>query len=99
MQLKGEDKRLSKLWGTPQSPGGFDATRRVRDQLAIGYPQVKKLSENKFPTMIVVYNSAGEWNLLDEFAITTAMFGEYGFVMQLKPDQRLEVARQGHLGN
>ena len=94
-----EDERLRKLWGTPQSPGAFDATRRVRDKIADGYPQVKKLSGDKSPTMIVVYNNAGEWNLLDHFAITTAMFGEYGFVYESKPDQSIEVTRQGRLKN
>ena len=93
-----EDERHRKLWGTPQSPGGYDATRRVRDKLTHGYPQVKRLSEGRFPTLIVVYNNAGEWNLLSDFAITTAMFGEYGFVLGSKPDQSIEVTRQGHLG-
>jgi len=94
-----EDERLSKIWGTPQSPGAFSVTRRVRDKLAEGYRQVRRLSEGKLPTMIVVYNNAGEWNLLDEFTITTAMFGSYGFVLESQPDQTIEVARQGHLGN
>ncbi|MEJ2702099.1 MAG: hypothetical protein P8Z79_06615 [Sedimentisphaerales bacterium] len=94
-----EDERISKIWGTPQSPGGHDATSRIRDKLAEGYRQVKRLSEGRFPTMIVIYNNAGEWNLLSEFAITTAMFGSYGFVLESQPDQTIEVRRQGHLGN
>jgi hypothetical protein len=88
-----EHERLSKIWGTPQSPGGHDATRRVRDKLAEGYHQVKRLSGGKFPTMIVVYNNAGEWNLLSKFTITTAMFGSYGFVYELQPDRSIEVTR------
>lgn len=95
-----EDERLSKNWGTPQSPGAFSVDRRVRYQLAKGYPQVKRLSEGKLPTMIVVYNNAGEWNLLSEFTITTAMFGSYGIEFESPPDQTImEVKRQGHLGN
>lgn len=94
-----EDERLSKIWDTPQSPGAFSVTRRVHDKLAEGYAQVKRLSEGKLPTMIVVYNNAGEWNLLSEFTITTAMFGSYGFVLESQPDQPIEVRRQGHLGN
>ena len=94
-----EDKRLREIWDTPQSPGAFDATRRIRKMLADGYPQIKRLSEGKFPAMIVIYNNAGEWNLLDAFAITTAMFGDYGFRYESKPDQSLEVTRQVHFGN
>jgi len=94
-----EDERISEIWGTPQSPGGHDATRRVRDKLAEGYRQVKRLSEGKLPTMIVVYNNAGEWNLLDQFTISTAMFGSYGFVYEKLPDRSIEVIRRGHLGN
>ena len=59
-----EDSRHKELWGTPQSPGGFDATNRIQDKLEQGYPQVKRLSKGIFPTMIVIYNNAGEWNLL-----------------------------------
>lgn len=94
-----EDERISKIWGTPQSPGGHDATRRVRDKLAEGYRQVNRLSEGKLPTMIVVYNNAGEWNLLSKFTITTAMFGSYGFVYESMPDLSIEVIRRGHLEN
>lgn len=94
-----EDERLSKIWGTPQSPGAFSVTMRVHDKLAEGYHQVRRLSEGKLPTMIVVYNNAGEWNLLSEFTITTAMFGSYGFVLESQPDQTIEVRCQRHLGN
>ena len=94
-----EDERLSKIWGTPQSPGVFSVTKRVHDKLADGYPQVERLSEGKFPTMIVVYNNAAEWNLLSGFTITTAMFGSYGFVLESQSDETIEVARQGHFGN
>jgi hypothetical protein len=94
-----EDTKHSKTWGTRQSVGAFSVPGRVRDKLTDGYPQVKRLSEGKFPTMIVVYNNAGEWNLLSEFTITTAMFGSYGFVLESQPDQTIEVGRQGHLGN
>jgi len=92
------DARHKELWGTPQSPGGFDATNRIQDKLEQGYPQVKRLSKGIFPTMIVIYNNAGEWNLLSNFAVSTAMFGDYGFVFESKPDQNIEVTRQGHLG-
>jgi len=93
-----EDEKHRKLWGTPESPGGFDASRRVRGKLDDGYPQVKRLAKGQFPTMIVVYNNAGEWNRLSDFAITTAMFGDYGSVFGLKADHSIEVTRQGHLG-
>jgi hypothetical protein len=93
-----EDERLREIWDTPQSPGAFDATKRVRKALTDGYPQIKRLSERTLSAMIVIYNNAGEWNLLNGFAITTAMFGDYGFVFESKPDQSIEVTRHGHPG-
>jgi hypothetical protein len=95
------DEKYRKTWGTPhpQSPGAFSVPKRVRDKLAEGYRQVKRLSGGKFPTMIVVYNNAGEWNLLSKFTIKTAMFGSYGVEFESLPDRSIEVIRRGHLGN
>jgi hypothetical protein len=93
-----EDRRLREIWDTPQSPGAFDATKRVRKKLDDAYPQIKRLSEGKLPAMIVIYNNAGEWNLLNAFAISTAMFGDYGFGFESKPNQLIEVTCQGHFG-
>ena len=94
-----KDEKHRKTWGTPQSPGAFSVPKRVRDKLAEGYRQVKRLSGGKFPTMIVVYNNAGEWNLLSKFTIKTAMFGSYGVEFESLPDRSIEVIRRGHFEN
>jgi hypothetical protein len=52
------------------------------------YPQVKCSSEGKWHTMIVVYNNSGDWNWIDTFAVAKAMFGSYGIVLGLQPNQR-----------
>ncbi len=93
-----EDKERAKTWDTPESCGASDATRRVRKKLDHAYPQVERLALNKCPTMIVIYNNAGEWNLLNGFAVGSAMFGTYGFVFEQRPHGSIEVSRQGHLG-
>jgi hypothetical protein len=94
-----KDEKHRKTWGTPQSPGAFSVPKRVRDKLAEGYRQVRQLSEGRLPTMIVIYNNAGEWNLLSKFTITTAMFGSYGFVYESQLYRSIEVIRRGHLDN
>jgi hypothetical protein len=48
--------------------------------------------------MIVVYNNSGEWNWIDTFTVSKAMFGSYGIVLGLQPDQTIVVAGQGYLG-
>lgn len=55
------DKRLGEVWNTRQSPT-FAPSNRVQGLLEDGYPQVKRSSEGKWPTMIVVYNNSGERN-------------------------------------
>lgn len=93
-----EDERLGEVWGTPQSPGAVAPSDRVQGLLDDGYSQVKRSSEEKLPTMIVVYNNSGEWNWLDTFTIAKAMFGSYGIVLGLQPDQTIEEIGRGYLG-
>jgi hypothetical protein len=92
-----EDKKLADVWGTTQS-FMVAPSDRVQSLLEEGYPQVKRSSEGKWPTMIVVYNNSGRWNWIDSFTVTKAMFGEYGFVLGLQPNQRIAMAGQGYFG-
>ncbi len=93
-----EDKRLGKVWGTPESPGAVAPSDRVQGLLSDGYYQVKCSSEGKWPTMIVVYNNSGDWNWIDTFTIAKAMFGSYGIVFGLRPDQTIDEIGRGYLG-
>jgi hypothetical protein len=82
-----EDRKLAKVWGTPGSPGALAPSDRVQGLLDDGYPQVKRSSEGKWPTMIVVYNNSSDWNWIDTFTVAKAMFGSYGFVLGLRANQ------------
>lgn len=93
-----EDKKLAEVWGTPQSPGAVAPSDRVQGLLEEGYPQIKLSSEGKWPTMIVVYNDSGDWNWIDTFTVAKAMFGTYGIVLGLQPNQTIVVTGQGYLG-
>jgi hypothetical protein len=93
-----EDKKLNEVWGTPQSPGAVAPSDRVQGLLNKGYHQVKRSSEGKWPTMIVVYNNSGEWNWIDTFTVAKAMFGSYGIVFGLQPDQTIDEIGRGYLG-
>jgi hypothetical protein len=92
------DRELAKVWGTPQSPGSVGPSDRVQALLADGYSQIKRSSEGKWPTMIVVFNNSGQWNWIDTFAVSKAMFGSYGIVLGLQPDQTIEVTGYGYMG-
>lgn len=98
LDLNDEDKKLSKVWGTPSSPNAVAPSNRVQGLLADGYSQIKKSSNGMLPTMIVVYNNAGEWNWIDTFTIVKAMFGSYGVVIGLRPEQKIVEIGRGFLG-
>lgn len=93
-----EDKKLAEVWGTPQSPGALAPSDRIQGLLKEAYPQVKRSSEGNWPTMIVVYNNSGDWNWIDTFTVAKAMFGSYGIVLGLQPNQTIAVAGQGYFG-
>lgn len=93
-----EDKKQAQVWGNPESPGALAPSDRVQGLLEEGYPQVKRSSEAKWPTMIVVYNNSGDWNWIDTFTVTIAMFGSFGIVMGLQADQTIAVTGHGYLG-
>jgi len=93
-----ENKKFGEVWGTPQSPGAVAPSDRVQGLLDDGYSQIKRSSEGKWPTMIVVYNNSGEWNWIDTFTVAKAMFGSYGIVLGLQPDQTIDEIGRGYLG-
>lgn len=93
-----EDKKLGEVWGTLQSPGVVAPSDRIQGLLDDGYCQVKRSSEGKLPTMIVVYNNSGAWNWIDTFTVAKAMFGSYGIVLGLQPDQTIDEVGRGYLG-
>ena len=93
-----QDKKLIPVWGTASSPSTVAPSDRVQGLLAEAYPQIKASSEGKRPAMIVVYNNSGQWNWIDAFTVAKAMFGSFGFVLELQPDQAISVAGHGYLG-
>ena len=93
-----DDEKLAKTWCNPNSPPVAASSERVKGLLKRGYPQVKRLSEGKLPTMIVVYNNSGSWNWIDTFSVTKAMFGSCGIVLGLQPNQKVSVVGQGFMG-
>ena len=92
------DRELKDVWGTPESPGSVGPSDRIRSALADGYPQIKRSSEGRLPTMIVVFNNSGSWNWIDTFAVSKAMFGAYGIVLTLQPDETIAVTGYGYMG-
>ena len=94
----GEDNKLSEVWGSPGSPGAEAPSNRVQGLLGKGYPQVKRSSEGKWLTMIVVYNNSGPWNWIDTFTVSKAMFGSFGSEYGLKANHSIAVTGHGYLG-
>lgn len=92
------DEKLAKSWSNPNSPPVPAPSERVKSLLKRGYPQVKRLSDGKLPTMIVVYNNSEIWNWIDTFTVTKAMFGACGIVLRFLPNQTVSVIGQGFFG-
>ena len=93
-----EDKNLAPVWGTPNSSGAVAPSDRVQGLLKKAYPQIKRSCEGMWPTMIVVYNNSGPWNWIDTFTVAKAMFGSFGIVLGLQPDQTIGVSGHGYFG-
>lgn len=92
------DKKLAETWGVQESPGTVAPSNRVRALLAQGYAQIKCSSEGKLPAMIVLYNNSGQWNWIDSFTVSKAMFGSFGIVLGLQSNRTIEVVGHGYLG-
>ena len=73
-------------------------SNRVRTLIVNGYKQVKNSSQGTLPTMIVLYNNSGWSNWIDNFTVSKAMFGSFGFVLGLRQDNTISVAGHGYLG-
>jgi len=94
-----EDKELEEIWGTPESPGVLAPSNRAQGLIADAYPQIKASSRGDRPTMVVVYNNSGDWNWIDAFTVSKAMFGSFGITLGLRSNQNIDVIAQGYLGN
>lgn len=92
-----EDNILQTVWGMPDSPGAVTPSDRVQGLISGGYPQIKHSAGGKAPTMIVVYNNSGDWNWIDAFTVSKAMFGSFGFRLGLRTDQTIAVIRHGYM--
>lgn len=94
-----QDKELTELWGKKDSSGARAPVKRVRGLLDDGYHQIKNSAGGKQPTMMVIYNNSGEWNEIDAFTISTAMFGTLGIKRSLTRSGTLVTTRVGYMGN
>lgn len=73
-------------------------TKRVRDQIAKAYNQLKPYGKAGHPCVIVLFNNAGFMNYIDSFTVTSAMFGGFGFRLTLDESQTIHVSGHGFLG-
>ena len=73
---------------------GSTVARRLRQQIASAYRQLKPAARKGQPCLLVVYNNAGRLSFIDSFTITTAMFGTYGVHIGLtRKDEVREIGR------
>lgn len=93
-----DDQHIAETWGTEQCPGTVAPSNRFQRLLNDGYPQIKRSAEGQWPAMIVVYNNSGEWNRIDSFTVSKAMFGSFGFVLALKPNSAFAMTGHGYMG-
>lgn len=93
-----EEQHIAETWGTQQCPGAVAPSDRVQGLLEEGYPQIKRSAKGQWPAMIVVFNNSGEWNWIDSFTVSKAMFGSFGFVLTLQPNQTVAMTGHGYMG-
>ena len=92
------DKEMEAALGRGAGPGAIAPSDRVQQQISDAYPQLKRSSEGKLPTMVVLYNNAGLHNWIDSWTVSKAMFGSFGFTLAKTPDDRIVVTKQGYMG-
>lgn len=93
-----KDEQIKTYWGKANGPPVESPAVRIQELLNRGYPQIKTSSKDQLPAIIVLFNNAGAWNKIDIFAVSKAMFGSYGIVLGLKPDQKITEIGRGYLG-
>jgi len=93
-----DDQCLAKAWGTSNCPLASAPANRVQGLLKDGYKQIKNSAAGKAPAIIVVHNNAGDWNWIDAFTVSKAMFGSFGFVIGLDTNNVVRLLSHGYLG-
>ena len=92
-----KEHHIAKTWGTAQCSGVVAPSDRVQGLLEEGYPQIKQSAKGKLSAMIVVYNNSEDWNYIDSFTVSKAMFGTFGLFLTLQPNKTIGVAGQGYM--
>ena len=89
------DRIVKKNMEAGECQGGVAPSRRVRDQIAKAYKQLKPYAAEDRPCLVVLYNNAGYLNRIDKFTITAAMFGTSGIGLGLGSDKIIRPVSQG----
>lgn len=93
------DHRVNRaLDETSDTDGVIAPAHRLRNQIAIGYRQLKAAARAGQPCLLVVYNNAGFLNFIDSFSVTTAMFGTYGIHLGLTQAGEVCETGRGFMG-
>lgn len=98
LDFNDRDREVERQMDEGGMAGAVAPTRRVRDQIAKAYNQLKAYSKRGYPCLIVLYNNAGLLNDIDSFTVTSAMFGEFGVHLSQDNSQIIHVAGHGFLG-
>ena len=75
-----EDRRINETFSRGKETSGAECpSGRVRHKIAEAYIQLKACYRSGMATGAILYNNAGFLNYIDEWTVTTAMFGNYGY--------------------
>jgi hypothetical protein len=80
------------------SDGVVAKTTRVRDLIAKAYLQLKSYSNRGKPCIIVLFNNSFWPNYIDQFTVTSAMFGNFGVHLALSASREIQISGHGFLG-
>ena len=92
------DRKVKEKMKAGYIAGTVAPTRRVRDQIAKAYNQLKTYYKGGHPCLVVLFNNVGILSHIDSFTVTSAMFGGFGFRLALDSSQAIRVSGHGFLG-
>lgn len=85
-ELQHLQELTTKDWGSFEWYG--DSASRVRKKISDAMPQIRAGREDKFPSLLVLYNNTSiSQHLTDRFSILTAMYGREALVVALPRDR------------
>ena len=79
-----QDKAIADAFSRDEeTPGTECPSKRVQNKIKDAYEQLKAVDCEDIATGVILYNNAGFHNYIDQWTVTTAMFGKYRYKLKV----------------